>query len=355
MRCQIVIAGHDAQGAARPVPAIRPGSSHHAMQTEQPTTADANQPNETVAHFAPHDAEDVIRCILRVELDGESLKSRDIRAREPVLFKVALRHFRTWSEALRAAGIDPEAVANRRKWTVDRILRTIHDLHRRGVALNYASAIAADYGAVQMAAKLLGSWDQALRTAGFDPGRIRRARRPWTREEIIDLIRVRAAAGLPITSYRVCPKSVEVASRRVFGSWKAALSAAGVANPSAEYPVWTKITVVEGILRRQQAGEPLNCYDAAHQASRLYDAARRHFGSWRHALREAGIDPEIVRCRRRPYTKYDIVAHLQKRSKHGDDCRHQRNHPESIVKAARRLFGSWSAAIAAAALPDDAM
>jgi hypothetical protein len=69
-------------------------------------------------------------------------------------------------------------------------------------------------------------------------------------------------------------------------------------------------------------------------------------------LREAGIDPEKVRRRRKPYTKDDIVAHLQKRSKHGDDWQHQRNHPESIVKAARRLFGSWPAALAAA--DDDA-
>jgi hypothetical protein len=250
MRCQVVIAGHENQGAARPVPATGCVSSQYAIQTERPATANANHPNETAAPFAPRDAADVIRCILRIELDGESLKSRDIRAREPVLFKVALRHFRIWSEALRAAGIDPEAVANRRKWTVERILRKIHDLHRRGVALNYASAIAADYGAVQMATKLLGSWDQALRTAGFDPARIRRARRPWTRDEIVELIRTRAATGLPIACYSVCPKSVEVASRRIFGSWKAALRAAGVPNPSAEYPIWTKLTVVEAILRR---------------------------------------------------------------------------------------------------------
>lgn len=293
----------------------------------------------------PRDSADVVRWILRLELEGQSLKSRDVRIHHPVLFKVAHRHFRCWGEALRTAGIDAEAVANRRKWTIGRILRTIHELHRRGVALNYASAIQADYGVVQMAAKLLGSWDQALRTAGYDPAQIRHARRPWTRNEVLDLIRRRAAAGLPIASYSVEPHSVEVASRRIFGSWRAALREAGFASALRRWPVWTKVSVVEGILLRQQAGAPLYCAAAAHEASHLYDAARRLFGKWEHALEIAGIDPATVRRRCPPWTRQSALAELRRRAMAGGLTLRPTMDPVSLKRACRKYFGSWAAAL----------
>lgn len=287
----------------------------------------------------------VIRAILKMEIDGVSLKSRHVRVDNPDLSTAAIRYFGCWGKALMAAGIDHEAVANRRTWTLERVIHAIHQLDRQGVALNYASVHKVDGGLPQAARKLLGSWNDALRAAGYDPEQIRANRRPWTRDQIIHLIRRRAASGLPVASYNVAPLSAEIASRRIFGSWKAALRAAGVQNPSVDFPVWTKVTVIEGILKRQQEGEALHCLAAAQQVSRLYDAARRLFGSWREALREAGIEPDKVRRRRRPYAKADIVAHLKRNTstRAGD-------HPESIVKAARRLFGSWPAAQKAAGI-----
>ncbi len=109
-------------------------------------------------------------------------------------------------------------------------------------------------------------------------------------------------------------------------------------------------TTIEGILMREQAGKPLHCLAAAQQASRLYDAARRYFGSWREALRSAGIDPETVRRKHRPYTADDIISHLKLRAKEGGDFRSTKQHPEPIVRAARRLFGSWERALEAAGL-----
>ncbi|HPP28639.1 MAG TPA: hypothetical protein PLV57_19200 [Phycisphaerae bacterium] len=284
----------------------------------------------------------MIRTILKMELEGASLKSRHVRVVDPSLMAAATRHFGCWGKAMTAAGIDFEAVTNRRAWTVGRVIKAIHQLDRQGVALNYASVRKVDGGLPQAARKLLGSWDSALHTAGYDPERVRASRCPWTHDEIIDLIRDRAAAGLPVASYNVAPQSAETASRRLFGSWKAALRAAGVPNPSAEFPIWTKVTVIEGILLRQQAGEALHCFAAAHQAPRLYDAARRLFGSWREALDEAGIDPDIVRRRRRPYATADIVAYLKR---HAKTAHRAGDHPQSIVKAARRLFGTWHAAL----------
>ncbi len=296
------------------------------------------------------DSADVVRWILRLELDGQSLKSRVVRVHHPILFKVAHRHFRCWGDALRSAGIDAEVVANRRKWTIDRIVRTIRDLHRRGVALNYTSAVQADYGVVQMAAKLLGSWDQALRTAGYEPSRIRHVRRPWMRDEVLDLIRRRAAAGLSIKSYEVQPHSVEVASRRLFGSWRAALQEAGFGGVIRRWPVWTKVSVVEGILLRQESGAKLHCAAAAHEAKHLYEAARRLFGKWEHALEAAGIDPVTVRLRRPPWTPDTVLAELRRRASLGVLTTAPTLDPVSLTRACRKFLGGWVQAIEAAGL-----
>jgi hypothetical protein len=266
------------------------------------------------------------------------------------LNNAAMRHFRNWGNALRAAGIDPEKISGRRTWTLERIATRIRQLDQEGIPLYYGSVYRHDSGLPQAAMKLLGSWDAALRFAGYDPEIVRKRRRPYTRDEIIALIRRRAARGLPIASYTVVPASAEVASRKLFGSWKAALRAAGVPNPSTEFPVWTKVSVVEGILIRQSQGEAMHCAAAAHQASRLYDAARRHFGTWKAALKAAGIDPATVRRKRRPYTREEIIEHIKRQCERGEPYERALDNPESIVRAARRLFGRWSAALQAAGI-----
>jgi hypothetical protein len=192
------------------------------------------------------------------------------------------------------------------------------------------------------------SWNNALRAAGGDSEAIRLNRHPWTREQIIDPTRRRTAAGLPITSYGVRPLSAEVALRRLFGSWKKAIKAAGMASPMAEFPIWTKVSIVEAILLRQELGQPLHCLAVARKASRLYDAARRCFGSWRAALSAAGIDPTSVHWAQRPWTRNEIVEELRRCAKASKKEHRPDYSSEAFVKAARRLFGRWQNALHAA-------
>ena len=293
--------------------------------------------------------DDVIRAIIQIEMGGGSLKTTRVRKKNWPLAAAAIRHFGCWGKALAAAGVDPELVANRRKWTIPRVIDTIHDLDRRGIALNYDSVRQVDRGLPQAARKLLGSWNDTLRAAGYDPNRIRVNRRPWTRDQIIDLIRDRVAVGLPVASYNVKPASAEVASRRLFGSWRAAIKAAGVPNPSVRHPVWTKVNVIESILIRQQKGAPLNSRAVAQQESRLYDGARRCFGGWEEALREAGIDPQKVRRRRKtPWTRKEVIEQLRQCNGAVQDVRRSACHSNCLVKAARELFGSWRQTLQAA-------
>jgi hypothetical protein len=74
---------------------------------------------------------------------------------------------------------------------------------------------------------------------------------------------------------------------------------------------------------------------------------RRCFGSWCAALQAAAVDPESVKTQV-SYTREKVIQ-TQRHCVAGDPGMRRQNRPEeSFVKAARCLFGSWQAALDAA-------
>lgn len=293
--------------------------------------------------------EDVIRGILRRELAGASIRARAVQREEHGLFVAAIRYYRIWGNAIRAAGLDAEAVSRRRKWTVQRIIQTIHGLDLRGIPLNYKSVHTVDQGVAPAARKLLGSWDDALRAAGYNPDEIRRLRRPWTKSEIIAAIRAQAEAGGPLTQNGMRIVSARFAAVRLFGSFEAAVRKADLQHLAPQHPRWSRSAIVKAILARKQAGLRINCVAVVQSDSPLYDAARRYLGGWPGALRAAGIDPDNVRRKPRPWTAKDVVQELRRRAATGQPAVCISSiRPVSLVRACITFFGSLEAAAAAA-------
>ncbi len=297
--------------------------------------------------------EDVIRRILELELAGESLHSREVQKRQGGLDLAARRHFGSWRKALCAAGLDDGKVCRQRQWTDQRIVAAIQRLARQGVPLNSGSVRRVDGGLRCAALKHLGSWEAALRAAGIDPRTVRCRQPRWTAEEVLQAIRRQHQQNLSPQEAVAVRRSVESAAQRLFGSWKAAVRAAGVPNPFAESPRWTKVSVVEAILRRRQQGRSLSPGVVYAQCPLLHGAARRAFGTWDAALEAAGIDPDSVRRYRRPHTPEDILAYLEQARKDPEFNPRPGRHPGWIVQAASRLFGSWRKALGAAVIPDN--
>ncbi|MBW3622638.1 MAG: hypothetical protein KY468_04430, partial [Armatimonadetes bacterium] len=92
------------------------------------------------------------------------------------------------------------------------------------------------------------------------------------------------------------------AAIRYFGSWRAAVEAAGIdyesvalvgrRRRSEKITKWTQESILEEICRLYRAGEDLTSTNVRRKHLSLYATARRkdHFGSWANALAEAGID-----------------------------------------------------------------
>jgi hypothetical protein len=132
-----------------------------------------------------------------------------------------------------------------------------------------------------------------------------------------------------------------------FGSWRKAVEAAGIDYATVErIREWDRDTVIAELRRRNSAGLPTGGGAVQRQDLRLWAAARRHFGSHQNAIEAAGVPTEPVA----PEWTWS-VAQLQDalRTLHaaGTDLssgRIRRSHRD-LFYAARKRLGSWRKAI----------
>lgn len=81
---------------------------------------------------------------------------------------------------------------------------------------------------------------------------------------------------------------------------------------------WSKALVIAALQERKAAGKALNYQAVVVDDERLAGAARRRFGSWDAALVAAGLDPaDIRKCR--TWTPDTVVAAIRTRHKQGQE------------------------------------
>lgn len=258
--------------------------------------------------------EQIIRAILKREAAGLPLSTGRGQGVDAALYQAGARVFGSWRNAVMAAGIPANRVLTHDQWSPARILATIRSLARRGrprrreIQRRYASLMNA-------AARTYGSWRNAIIAAGVDPIKFRRVQ-PWTQDRIIEAILVRVLKNEPLGSTTVRPESLAEAAARIFGSWGSALSAAGLdpkryigvspcgisdgtvsltvkhpLAPSGQSQRWSREAVCQAILARLREHRPMNASAVRIDDKSLYWGSKKRFGSWRDALRAAGLNP----------------------------------------------------------------
>jgi ribosomal protein S18 acetylase RimI-like enzyme len=130
-------------------------------------------------------------------------------------------------------------------------------------------------------------------------------RRIWSRETVVAAIRAEARAGHDLCYSRTEERvpSLLRAAERVFGTWGAAVEAAGFDYASIRrYRKWSRKEVIERIQQWHEAGADLSWRHVMEELDPPLAAAALHagrFASWNDALKAAGLDPEqIMRYRR---------------------------------------------------------
>lgn len=234
---------------------------------------------------------------------------------------------------MRAAGFEP---IPRERWSQRRVLERLQARASRGGTRRRQRA---DHNLTAAACRLFGSYQAALRAAGLEP-----SRRFWTESRVVAKIQDRYIAGAPLTSPALVERSLAVAAKRRFGSWPAAIDAAGLSDKIAfKKPLcrWSQELVIREILAWHESGRPLT---AIHQENKpLSSAANNWFGSWRAALLASGLT-----LTRRTWSKHAVIDEILDRYRNGRSLKCNEPSNINLVAAAQRHFGSWREAIASA-------
>lgn len=143
------------------------------------------------------------------------------------------------------------------------------------------------------------------------------------------------------------------AAVRHFGTWQAAIEFAGLNYEDIrKYKVWTKERIVERICELHQQGEDLSWRHVCRLDPALAAATHKHhFGSWRAALEQAGLDYEQI-GRYEEWDSEKVLRWVHDLDAHGERLNAKRMERENVrlLTAARRRFPSWDRALSAAGL-----
>jgi DNA-binding protein H-NS len=149
-------------------------------------------------------------------------------------------------------------------------------------------------------------------------------------------------------------EDLHAAACQHFGTWDTALQYAGI---SVRRLASEDEFRAERVLKRLRSmcceGYDLSAQHNIKRDRRLYEAARQHFGTWRNALRAAGINLEHAFVRRpRKHDKQKILDAIKQRHESGETlmwtevCLENR----AFASAVKQAFGSWRKGLIAAGI-----
>jgi hypothetical protein len=247
-------------------------------------------------------------------------------------------------------------------WTREKILRELGKLHKSGANLSYNGLSRKNQALVSAAAYHFGSYRDAVAAAGIAYAEVLRRPR-WTKKIIISLIKkgrregadlnwgtVTRGGGGSAFLNELSRAAFASLQSRLFGTWTKALVAAGLdADEVSRYRKWDKAEIVYELRSRHRDGAGMNSGAVQKEMPDLHAAAVRSFGSHDSALKAAGVNPAEARLRR-SWTKAAVLAAVKSlagaKKSISDTTVRRKN--SALYGAATRLFGSFSAARAAA-------
>jgi hypothetical protein len=196
-------------------------------------------------------------------------------------------------------------------------------------------ALLRTFGGIQAARRRLGR------------GRIERPRK-WTQSRVISELQEASRKGITISLWglvRAGRRDLAYAARRVFGGLERARARAGIAEPSrrgGSPTTWSPELIAKQIRRRSNAGLSIAATKAPQP---LVNAGKRYFGSWRAAVEAAGLEYDRVRLYLEPYSKRQLIAALRQAAVgHPEWTQTDLSH-SSLGGAASRLYGSLERAL----------
>jgi hypothetical protein len=132
---------------------------------------------EKIRKYKRWSKEKVLEEIKRLKAEKHSLNSKTIQQTQRPLYLAALRRFKSWGNALEAAGLNYKKIRKRRRMTEADIRKEILALAKKGTDLSYANMRSNHLYLLANAMRKIGdgSWVASLKACGI---KYRRTRRP---------------------------------------------------------------------------------------------------------------------------------------------------------------------------------
>lgn len=170
--------------------------------------------------------EAIIRKIVERDVAGDSLLEDDVSREDELLHAAAIEDFGSWDTALEYSGVRARDVARSRDLGAERTEQQLRRLCTTGYDLGAKVNRSRNRTLYDAALRYHGSWRAALTAAGINLSNVSR-RRPehFDRETMLLWLRARQAAGESLIYTEVCleHRDKALAIRRTFGSWQRAV------------------------------------------------------------------------------------------------------------------------------------
>jgi hypothetical protein len=133
-----------------------------------------------------HDKRSIVEEIQRLYREGRIDELSGAWRYHLTLFRKARHRFGSWRKAIEAAGLNYDEVVQRQKWTPEKIIAEIKRLYMEGKDLSI-TAMQRSYPnlvAIAQSPRYFGSWRAAIEAAGLDYELIKRQRGRRRKEPI---------------------------------------------------------------------------------------------------------------------------------------------------------------------------
>lgn len=260
------------------------------------------------------------------------------------------RVFGSWSSALQAAGFD---VTERSKTSPDALLAELNRLADNGPP---TMSMMKEDGAHSPSTyqSHFGSWNDALRAAGFEPPTS--GTKITTEELLTELERLNTELGHTPSEADMDAHGAYSSRtyRNTFNSWNDALETEGLSvtttEPISDDELLTEIQRLRDTLGKAPSMAEMNTHGAYHTSTYW-----RRFGSWTAALTAAGVDTADTAAEpANKITKEELIAELHRLHASGDSSAPatttMRDHGAYSPGTYVNRFGSWENALAEAGL-----
>jgi hypothetical protein len=207
------------------------------------------------------------------------------------MYQAGRRLFGTWRAAVERAGLNYVESTGVHHWDDDEVVDTIRKLAARGVPL-FASYIQQNHASLFWAAikRFGGSWRKVLEAAAFDPNDHRAPRGIWDRAKVENWVRERSAAPQSILARDVPPDLLQFVQRTLGVPWTDFVESLGIAYPGIKKRRdWSRKTLLAEIQQWHRTGHRLNYRAVKTEYQAMIHQARKFFGSWDRARAAAQV------------------------------------------------------------------